>query len=307
MKVFLTGANGFIGLPTIRELVNKGHHILALTRTDAGAQKILSTLPQCKNISIIRGSTENYDLVTTTAAESDGVIHLAYNHDFTGTDRITAAKQDDAVLDALFAGLRQKSIEKPLIVAGGCAGLRPASWLKPGHASLEPLKEDDEFEKGSARVQTNERVVNAQGIQGITMRLPPSVHGKGDPQFVPLIRDSIVKQKRALYLGQGNNRWPATHVNDIAIALVLALEKGQRGYLHPIAEEGVELRDIVEALAENIGVQVESVQKDEFRKQYGWLDPILAEDRPTNGKKTQEMLGWMPQEIGLVQDIKENY
>lgn len=122
-----------------------------------------------------------------------------------------------------------------------------------------------------------------------------------------LLSDSVVKHRRALYLGQGTNRWPATHVNDIAVALVLALEKGQRGYLHPIVEEGVELRDIVRALAENIGLQAESVQKDEFRKQYGWLDPILAEDRPTNGKKTQEMLGWILQEIGLLQDIKENY
>lgn len=308
MKVFLTGANGFIGLPTIRELVNRGHHVLALTRSNAGAEKILSNYSSLnESITIVRGSTENHNLIAETAAKSDGVIHLAYNHDFAGTDRATAAKQDDAVLDALFAGLRQNNMEKTLVVAAGCANLRPASSLKAGHATLEPLKEDDDFEKSGARIQSNEKVVHAQGIRGIVMRLPPTVHGKGDPNFITALQAAIVKNKRAIYLAEGTNRWPATHVNDTAIALVLALEKGQRGYLHPIAEEGVAFKDIVKAIGNRIGVEAQSVEADEFQKQYTWLDPFLKEDRPTSGKKTQEMLGWTPKEIGLLQDIGENY
>ncbi|KAF7190366.1 hypothetical protein HII31_08284 [Pseudocercospora fuligena] len=311
MRVFLTGANGFIGLPTIRELVNRGHQVLALTRSDAGETKILSSYSSSvKAITIVRGSTEDCELITKSAAKSEGVIHLAYNHDFVGTDRATAAKQDDAVLDALLAGLRQNGggIKKPLVVAGGCAGLRPASLLKPGLATLEPLKETDAFEKTSARVQSNEKVVNAAGVRGIVMRLAPTVHGKGDPNFVTAMKAAIVKHRRATYLGDGTNRWPATHVDDTAAALVLALEKDQRGYLHPIAEAGVAFKDIVEAIGASLGLEkAESVGEDEFKEQYGWMDRVLTEDRPTNGKLTQEMLGWRPKEIGLVQDIKENY
>lgn len=310
MKVLLTGSNGFIGLPTIRELLNRGHHVLALSRSNAGAQKILSNYPSSdKDITIIHGSTDNYTLMTSTAADSDGVIHLAYNHDFVGIDRTTAAKQDDAVLDALITGLDQDGsrTEKPLIVAGGCGSLRPAHLLKAGHATLDPLTEDDDFDKSNARTQSNEKVVHAEGVRGIVMRLAPTVHGKGDPNFVTLVQQAIVKNKRAVYLGPGTNRWPACHVNDTAVALVLALERGRRGYLHLIAEEGVAFKDIVRVLGEQIGLQAESVGQEEFREFYGWLDRVLTQDRPTNGRKTQEMLGWTPREIGLLEDIRENY
>jgi nucleoside-diphosphate-sugar epimerase len=285
MKIFVTGASGFIGSAVVRELVSAGHEAVGLARNDAN-EKIIRDAGG----SPMRGSLEDLESLARGAKESDGVVHTAFVHDF--PNYAASVQTDIRAIEALGNALAGSG--KPLVVSAGVQPLR-------GGVSTEDLAFDPNFPRKSEAaawpfIEKNVRVV--------LVRLPPTVHGTGDRAFVPeLIR--IAKEKGVSgYVGDGSNRWPAVHRFDAARAFVRAVERAPSGTrVHAMAEEGVPTRDIATVIGKKLGVRVESRPADHF----GWLGTFFALDAPSSSAKTRALLEWEPREAALLVDLEENY
>lgn len=292
MRVFVTGATGFIGKAVVKELLNAGHQVLGLSRSDKGAE-LLTGL----GAEVHRGSLDDLDSLKQGASASDGVIHLAFIHDF--SDYEGGCRADRAAIEAMGAALAGSN--RPLIITSGTL-LLPRGRLATeddtaeaaGHASL----------RGASEKLALSLV--PQGVRASVMRLPPTNHGDGDHGFVPALI-GIARQKGvAAYIGDGLNRWSATHVLDTARAYVLALEKGSAGSTyHAVAEEGVAFKDIAGAIGKQLNVPVVSKPIEDMQEHFGWLALGVAADNPVSSAKTREQLGWAPVQLGLIADLEE--
>lgn len=286
MKVFVTGASGFIGSATVRELVGTGHQVVGLARSDAAAETVRAAGAQ-----VLRGTLDDLDTLKEGAAAADGVAHLAFIHDF--TDFAKGCRADQRAIEALGSALA--GTNKPLVVTSAVFGLAS----KPG-------SEDDAAPEGGPR--TSEPTAfgfASQGVRAMAIRLSPSVHGDGDHGFVPQIIDVARKQKRAVYVGDGQNRWPGVHRLDAAKLFRLALEKGTAGArYHGVADEGVAIRSLAEVIGRRLGVPVASVSAEEAGAALGFLGQVLAMDAATSSAKTRSGLGWTPTQVGLLEDIE---
>ncbi|KAJ5664175.1 hypothetical protein N7507_004906 [Penicillium longicatenatum] len=292
MHVFVTGATGFIGQAVVQELLDAGHTVTGLARSEASAKAL-----QDKGVNVVRGSLEDIDCLKSTASKSDGVIHLAFNHDFTKFAENALAERT-AVL-AIADGLAGSN--KPLVFASGTMS------LAKGTVGTEdsPAEPNTPF---SARTDTEQKVLDcsSKGVRVSCIRLSPTTHGDGDKGFIWMIAEFARANGQSVYVGDGLNRWPAVHRRDAARLFCLALEKGAAGSrYHAVAEEGIFMKDIAGAIGKATGLPTVSQDFEAASKHFAgfMVHPVMA-DNPASSKKTQEQLGWSPSERTILGDIE---
>jgi nucleoside-diphosphate-sugar epimerase len=288
MRVFLTGATGFIGSAVVQELIKAGHQVLGLARSDAGAKSLIAAGAQ-----VHRGSLEDLDSLCSGAATADGVIHTAFIHDFSNYG--PAAEADRRAIESL-GGVLAGS-DRPLIVTSGTLLVQ-----RQGSLATEEDANAPNFPRKSEEVAL---ALAARGVRASVLRLSPSVHGNGDHGFVPRLI-SIAREKGvSAFIGDGLNRWPAVHRLDAAHLYRLALEKSSVGDLyHGVADEGVPTREIAEAIGRGLNVPVVSKSSEEAADHFGWIARFFGIDGPASSALTQERLGWRPIQPGLIADLK---
>ena len=290
MRVFVTGATGFIGTALVPELIGAGHTVLGLTRSEAGARALLAAGAEAH-----RGDLGDLDGLRRGAAASDGVIHLAFNHDFSQFKENCEA--DRAVIGALGEAL--VGSDRPLLVTSG-TGMANAV---PGQPAREdsPTVGSDVIPRAASEEAAN--AAAARGVSVSVVRLP-QVH---DPLKQGLVTPAIqIARERgvAAYVGDGANRWPAAHVSDTARLYRLALERHEPGAVyHAVAEEGVPAREIAEAIGRGLRVPTASLTPEEAAAHFGWLALFVRLDLPASSARTREQLGWQPTGPGLIADL----
>ena len=283
MRVFVTGATGFIGSAIVQELLAAGHQVLGLARSDSGAKSVAAA-----GAEVQRGSLEDLDSLKSGAAAADGVIHTAFIHDF--TDFAANSKADKLAIEAMTAALAGSG--KPFIVTSGCLGLRTEEDAP--HADF-PRKSE---QTGLAAVE--------QGVRAMVVRLPPSVHGDGDHGFVPALIKLARENGSSIYVGEGQNSWSAGHRLDAAKLYRLALEKGTAGAVfHGVGDEGIPTRQIAEIIARRLNVPAVSKTPEEAAQLLGFIGRVLALGGPTSSALTQARLGWRPTQPGLIEDLEQ--
>jgi nucleoside-diphosphate-sugar epimerase len=291
MRVFLTGATGFIGSAIIPELINAGHQVLGLARSDAGAKSLLAAGAQ-----VHRGDLEDLESLRSGAAMSDGVIHCAFNHDFS---RYAAnCEADRQAIEALGSPL--VGSDRPLIVTSGTAVV-----LAPGRLATEG-DPPTSSSAGIPRSASEEAAASmlSRGVRVSVMRLP-QIHDRRKQGLVTALIAVAREKGVSAYVGDGRNRWPAAHVLDTARLYRLALEKGEAGArYHAVAEEGVPLRDIAGAIGRRLNLPVVAKSPEEAAGYFGWLGLFIGFDAPASSALTQERLGWRPTQGGLITDLE---
>jgi nucleoside-diphosphate-sugar epimerase len=289
MRVFVTGATGFIGSAIVPELIRAGHKVLGLARSDAAAQSLAAAGAEAH-----RGDLEDLDSLRHAAAEVDGVIHCGFIHDF--SNFAANCEIDRRAIEAMGAAL--VGTDRPLIITSGTA------LLSPGRLATE----DDAPPAGSPvpRIASEQAAmaVAAQGVRTAVVRLPPSVHGKGDHGFVPMLIAVARAKGVSAYVGDGTNHWPAVHRLDAAVLYRLILENSGAGLrFHGNAEAGVPFREIAAAIGRGLKLPVVSKTKEEAADHFGWFAHFAGIDNRASSAKTQAMLGWQPTQVGLIADL----
>jgi nucleoside-diphosphate-sugar epimerase len=291
MRVFVTGATGFIGTAVVRELIDAGHRVLGLARSDAGAKSLIAAGAQ-----VHRGSLEDLDSLRSGAAAADGVIHTAFIHDFSNYG--PAAEADRRAIETLGAVLA--STDRPFIVTSGTLLVQ-----RQGPLATEEDAHNPSFPRKSEEAAL---ALAAQGVRASVLRLPPSVHGNGDHGFVPRLISIAQEKGVSAYIGDGLNRWPAVHRLDAARLYRLVLEKGTAGAsYHGVADEGVPTREIAAAIGRGLNVPVVSKSSEEAAAHFGWMGMFLAMDGPASSAQTQERLGWRPVQPGIIADLNAEH
>jgi len=292
MRVFVTGATGFIGSAIVEDLLAAGHQVVGLARSDASANFLESL-----GAEVLRGSLDDIDSLKRGAAGSDGVIHCAFIHDF--SNYATSVKKDHLAVQVLGAAL--EGTNRPLIITSGTLG------LTPGRLATE----QDQGDPGiSPRVISEEIALSfsSKDVRSSVIRLPPSVHGKGDHGFIPALIAIAREKGVSAYIGEGINRWPSVHRIDIAHLYRLVLEKGTAGTIyHGVADEGLPFHDIAQVIGRHLDIPVVSKPIEDAVDHFGWLGTFIALDNPTSSKQTQQELGWNASQTSLLADVEENY
>jgi nucleoside-diphosphate-sugar epimerase len=291
MRVFVTGATGFVGSAIVNELINNGHQVLGLARSDESAKQLIAA-----GAEVHRGGLEDLNSLTTGAAAADGVIHTAFIHDFSKFKE--NCETDRSVIEALGAGLT--GTDKPLIITSGTAIL---GLPRVSNELDKPLVDSSVM----ARIASEEAAdsVAAKGVKVMVVRLPPSVHGDGDHGFVPRLIEIAKEKGAAAYVGEGSNLWPAVHRSDAAQLYRLVLEKGTaNARYHASAEQGILMKDIVTAIGTKLNLPVVSKTSEEAAEHFGWIAHFAAINSPASSQITREQLGWNPTGRGLIEDLE---
>jgi len=288
MRIFVTGASGWIGSAVVAELLGAGHQVVGLARSDQAAATVSGL-----GAEVHQGDLDDLDSLRRGAADADGVVHLGYNHDF--SDVPGAARTDLAAITAM--GETLEGTDELLLIASGVAGLRA------GHLATEQDMPD---------LSTHPRVANAQatlalaskGVRSVVVRFAPTVHGPGDSGFVAMLVGIARERGVSGYVGDGDNRWPAVHRLDAATLVRRAVDDAPPGcVLHAVAEEGIPTRTIAEAIGRGLDLPVASVAPDDAADHFGWLGMFFGADVPASNTMTRERFGWEPVHPGLIADI----
>ncbi|UPK41246.1 SDR family oxidoreductase [Paenibacillus pabuli] len=272
MRIFVTGAAGYIGTAVVRELIGAGHQVVGLTRSESGAQ-VLEKL----GVEVVHGVLEDLDLLHSCAATSDGVIHLAFNHDFSNFGASLAT--DLRAIEALGEGLAGSG--KPLVITAHANG-------KASEDAVLAFIE--------------------QGVRASIVSLAPSVHGEGDKGFVPQLIRIAQERGSSAYIGDGTNRWPAIHRLDAAVLFRLAVESAPAGSrLDGVDDEGIPFSDIAGVIGRHLDVPVVSISREEAQASFGFLSVVASLDLARSSKATKELLGWKPVQLGLLADLEQGH
>ncbi|MEV5875238.1 SDR family oxidoreductase [Streptomyces sp. NPDC052101] len=291
MRVFVTGATGFIGSAVVPELIRAGHRVVGLARSDDGVAAL-----EAAGAETHCGSLDDPEGLARAAAQADGVIHLATKH--SGTDAHAAGAADLRAIEAMGAALAGSG--RPFVVTSGTL-IAAAGRL---------VTEEDGPAPGTHRTASEEAAVAlaADGVRSSLVRLAPSVHGRGDQGFVPRLIAIAREKGVAACVGDGANCWPGLHRYDAARLFRLALERAPAGSrLHGTDEEGVPLRAIAEVIGRHLDVPVTGIPPERAHEHFGFLGRWVAVDNPTSSALTRKLLGWEPREPGLLADLDEGH
>jgi nucleoside-diphosphate-sugar epimerase len=289
MHVFITGGTGLVGSAVVAELINNGHPVLALTRSDKAADAITAA-----GGTPLRGSLSDLDILREGARQSEGVVHLAFANDFSSSEALAAGiAEETAALTAL--GEELVGTNRPLVTVSG------TPWVK-GRQSTEQDPVPTEGPVGGRGVAVNATLALAsRGVRSMSVRLPRTVHNKGSGGFAGMLIDFARQTGQASYPGDGQQRWPAVHALDAAVLFRLALERGEPGTAwHAVADEGDKVRDIATVIGRKLGLPVASAAAETF----GALGPIFAADQPASSTHTRKALGWDPKQPSLLADLE---
>ncbi|MFJ3087394.1 SDR family oxidoreductase [Streptomyces sp. NPDC086838] len=302
MRVFITGASGWIGSAVVPELIEAGHQVVGLARSEASAEALAAAGAEVR-----RGSLDDLDVLREAAADADGVLHLAFKHDiaFSG-DFQGATDADRRAIDAFGDALAGSG--KPFVIASGLLGLAPGRVAtEEDGQSADPQASAG----GPGGRQDNARATLAlasRDVRSSVVRLPPTVHGDGDQGFIASLIANARDKGVSGYVGDGSGRWPAAHRSDVAHLFRLALENAPAGTtLHAAAEEGVGLRSVAETIGRHLRIPVVSVAPEHAAGHFGWLGAMVSLDSPASSALTRERFGWKPAGPGLVEDLDQGH
>src|SRR5580692_9837953 len=295
MRIFLTGATGFIGSAIVPELINAGHQVLGLTRSDVGAGALIAA-----GAEVHRGNLEDLESLRSGAAKADGVIHCAFDHSAFGSDFskfVEVCEKDRRAIEALGDALRGS--DRPLVITSG-TGIGNAV---PGQPASE-----DHFDPNHPNPRKGSEVAGAsvaeRGVNVSVVRLP-QVHDTVKQGLITYAVQVAREKGVSAYIGEGRNRWPAAHVQDVAHLYRLALEKREAGSRYnAVAEEGIPMREIAAVVGKGLKVPVVSLPPEKAQAHFGWLAMFAGFDMPASSEQTRKHLGWNPTGPGLIADLE---
>ena len=297
MRVFVTGATGFIGSTVVRELIEAGHQVVGLARSDKSANALKGA-----GAEVHRGTLDDLDSLRSGAAAADGVIHLAFKHDIMFSDYNGAVTADLRAVEAMGAVLEGSG--KPFVITSGTMML--TFVLPPRQLGTERDMVNASVPRGAAE---NVAIALAErGVRSSVVRLAPCVHGETKAGFVSVLINIARDKGVSAYIGDGANRWPAVHYLDAARLFRLALEAAPAGsLLHGVGDEGVSVRDIAHVIGRHLNLPVVSISGEEANTHFGFLGAFASTNNPTSSALTQERLGWRPAHPSLISDLEEGH
>ncbi|MEU1596779.1 SDR family oxidoreductase [Streptomyces sp. NPDC005708] len=303
MRVFVTGASGWIGSAVVPELIGAGHQVVGLARSDASAAALTAAGAEVR-----RGTLDDLEVLRGAAAASDGVIHLAFKHDIAFSEDFQGAADADRRAVETFGDALAGS-GRPFVLASGTLGLAPGRVATEEDTgpdlSIEHLSSGPRTRMGTAQLALS---LASRDVRSSVVRLPPTVHGDGDQGFMAALVGVARAKGVAGYVGDGTDRWPAVHRLDAARLFRLALENAPAGsVLHATADEGVQIRAVAEVIGRHLDLPVASVPQESAAEHFGWLAGFIALDSPASSTLTRELLEWQPTGPGLIDDLEKGH
>src|SRR5919201_4742027 len=290
MRVFVTGASGWIGAAVVPELIGAGHEVVGLARSDGAAEKVAAS-----GATVLRGDVQDIDVLRAGAEQADGVVHLAVRHDIAWTGRFEEAAASDRRAIEVF-GEALAGSNGPLAIASGVAGLKPS-----GIATERDLPSDEVSPRAAS-----ERAALAlaeRGVRSMSVRFAPTVHGAGDHGFIARIVDADRSHGAAGYLGDGENRWAAVHRSDAARLVRLGIERAPGGsILHAVGEDRIPMRDIAQAISRRFELPATTISPEDASERFGFIGQFVGLDMPASSTITRELLDWEPTGPTLIED-----